>query len=69
METRRPVLFLLIAALIFSQCAKQAAVKTREVWSLEQANAWYQQQGWPRGCNFIPSTAINQLGNVAGRNL
>ncbi len=22
---------------------------------------WYQQQGWIRGCNFIPSTAINQL--------
>ncbi len=61
METRRPVLLLLIAALLFSQCAKQAAVKTREVWTIEQANAWYQQQGWPRGCNFIPSTAINQL--------
>lgn len=30
-------------------------------WSLEQANAWYQEQPWLVGCNFIPSTAINQL--------
>jgi hypothetical protein len=29
--------------------------------SKEQANAWYAQVGWPIGCNFIPSTAINQL--------
>jgi len=27
----------------------------------EQANAWYSEAGWPVGCNFIPSTAINQL--------
>ena len=30
-------------------------------WSQEQAQAWYEQQPWPVGCNFIPSTAINQL--------
>jgi hypothetical protein len=29
--------------------------------SKEQANEWYSQVGWPVGCNFIPSTAINQL--------
>jgi len=29
--------------------------------SKEQANAWYTQTGWPVGCNFTPSTAINQL--------
>ncbi|MDR1525050.1 MAG: cellulase family glycosylhydrolase [Tannerella sp.] len=33
----------------------------RDVWTVEQANEWYAQQGWLRGCNFIPSTAINQL--------
>jgi hypothetical protein len=31
------------------------------VWSLEKANAWYQQQPWITGANFLPSTAINQL--------
>ncbi|MGH9898435.1 MAG: cellulase family glycosylhydrolase [Pyrinomonadaceae bacterium] len=30
-------------------------------WSIEQANQWYSRQQWPVGCNFIPSTAINQL--------
>jgi hypothetical protein len=30
-------------------------------WSTEQANTWYAQQPWLVGCNYIPSTAINQL--------
>ena len=30
-------------------------------WTVEQANAWYQRQPWLVGCNYIPSTAINQL--------
>nr|WKN36068.1 cellulase family glycosylhydrolase [Tunicatimonas sp. TK19036] len=30
-------------------------------WSVEQANEWYEQQGWMAGCDFIPSNAINQL--------
>ena len=30
-------------------------------WSEEQANAWQQKTGWLVGCNFLPSTAINQL--------
>ncbi|MDR3246529.1 MAG: 1,4-beta-xylanase [Prevotellaceae bacterium] len=33
----------------------------RAIWSVEQANEWYKQWGWLRGCNFTPSTAINQL--------
>lgn len=30
-------------------------------WSAERANEWYANQPWLVGCNFIPSTAINQL--------
>ncbi len=30
-------------------------------WPVEKAVEWYQTQPWLRGCNFIPSTAINQL--------
>jgi hypothetical protein len=30
-------------------------------WSREQAAAWYATQPWLVGCNYIPSTAINQL--------
>ncbi len=32
-----------------------------KVWSLERAKTWYAKQPWYVGCNFIPSTAINQL--------
>jgi hypothetical protein len=35
-------------------------VLTRQ-WSKEKANQWYARQPWRVGCNFIPSTAINQL--------
>lgn len=30
-------------------------------WTPEHAAAWYARQPWLVGCNFIPSTAINQL--------
>jgi GH35 family endo-1,4-beta-xylanase len=30
-------------------------------WTAERAKAWYAQQPWFAGCNYIPSTAINQL--------
>jgi hypothetical protein len=30
-------------------------------WTADKANAWYRSQPWIVGCNFIPSTAINQL--------
>ncbi|WP_223826594.1 cellulase family glycosylhydrolase [Flagellimonas sp. S3867] len=30
-------------------------------WSVERANAWYNQLDWLVGCNFVPSNAINQL--------
>ena len=32
-----------------------------EVWTIDQANAWQSKQAWIVGCNFIPSTAINEL--------
>jgi len=30
-------------------------------WTQAEANAWYKEQPWLVGCNFIPSTAINEL--------
>src|SRR5437660_7690799 len=33
----------------------------RQRWSSDKAKAWYAKQPWLVGCNFIPSTAINQL--------
>jgi hypothetical protein len=30
-------------------------------WPEAKANHWYENHGWLAGCNYIPSTAINQL--------
>src|SRR4051794_34579246 len=41
--------------------AVPSAASAREKWTAEQANAWYRDRPWPVGCNYAPSTAINQL--------
>ncbi len=43
--------FLLISVAAFAQPR----------WSAQKANQWYKKQPWLVGCNFLPSTAINQL--------
>ena len=30
-------------------------------WTEEKAQAWYAGKGWLLGCNYAPSTAVNQL--------
>ena len=35
--------------------------ETAQRWTPEKAKAWHEKSGWFVGCNFIPSTAINQL--------
>lgn len=30
-------------------------------WSVEKARAWHEAQGWLVGCNFLPSTAVNDV--------
>jgi len=42
-----------------AESAGAGAVGAR--WTVERANAWYAGQPWLVGCNFIPSTASNQL--------
>jgi hypothetical protein len=37
------------------------AMDNNPQWSTDQAWSWYESQPWLVGCNFIPSTAINQL--------
>src|SRR5215467_7603318 len=44
----------------YSQATKHANT-SNGVWSIEKANKWYTQHKWITGCDFIPSTAINQL--------
>lgn len=38
-----------------------AVTRAQPVWNVEQAKAWGDRQPWITGCNFIPSTAINEL--------
>jgi hypothetical protein len=33
----------------------------RDRWSAAEASEWYDRRPWLAGCNFIPSTAVNQL--------
>jgi hypothetical protein len=50
---------LLIFCFAFLSTVLLTAQESR--WTEAQANAWYAQQPWPVGANFLPSTAINQL--------
>ncbi|MEW4566904.1 cellulase family glycosylhydrolase [Tautonia sp. JC769] len=45
----------------WAQDQDQDRAPGRERWTPEQANAWYDGLPWLVGCNFNPSTAINQL--------
>ena len=62
----KKLLFLLavVASIAFSSCQPKPVVQTTaERWTAEKAQQWSQDNGWLRGCNFNPSTAINQLEN------
>src|SRR5712691_3149560 len=48
----------LAAALLL---AVAATVHAEPRWSAARASEWSRARPWPVGCNFIPSTAVNQL--------
>ena len=56
----RKLFFTLIAVSLLTN-GNVYAQKERTVWSKAKANGWYAKEGWLRGSNFIPSSAINQL--------
>jgi hypothetical protein len=56
---KKLILLLVVSTLLLA--SKVNAQQERAVWSKQKANEWYSKQGWIRGCNFIPSSAINQL--------
>jgi len=56
----RLIIFFVIYVLIVSSCC-QDNIKENPVWSKEKAASWYSSQPWLAGCNFQPSTAINQV--------
>lgn len=65
MKDLKTYLLLLLFALMFQTYAQtqtgQVNQQPRKIWTVEKANKWYEQWGWLRGADFIPSTAINQL--------
>ena len=51
----------IVLALVVCLTMLASDAGARDRWTTEQANAWYARQPWLVGCNFNPSTAINQL--------
>ena len=51
----------LIFAILMLPLPMAAAQPPADRWTKEKAAAWHKEQPWLVGCNFIPSTAINQL--------
>ncbi|MCX7512801.1 endo-1,4-beta-xylanase [Frateuria hangzhouensis] len=41
--------------------ARAPAADAPARWTPAQAHAWYQQQAWPLGSNYVPANAINEL--------
>lgn len=54
-------LFFVIILVLFAACQTKSNKETKKVWSKSRAITWQTENGWLRGCNFIPSSAINQL--------
>ncbi len=62
MTTKSLALAAMLMALTSCERMEREPAKTAEVpWPVEKANTWQASKPWLVGCNFIPSTAINQL--------
>lgn len=59
MRIQQLLIVFLFNALLFTSTLNAQQQNTR--WSEARAKEWYAKQGWLRGCNFQPSSAINQL--------
>ena len=49
----------LVSIILFFGC--RISERNDQRWTEEKAIEWSATNGWLRGCNFIPSTAVNQL--------
>lgn len=54
-------MFLSAIGLLLITAAPALCAEPAARWSEEKAAAWQRETGWMVGCNFSPSTAINQL--------
>jgi hypothetical protein len=51
--------FVLLFLFLFAGCKDN--LQSDQVWTAKKAKKWQHHTGWLVGCNYIPSTAINQL--------
>jgi hypothetical protein len=58
---RLPLIILAICLAGCSTVQRDATQSAPGPWSVQRAEAWQKSQPWLVGCNFIPSTAVNQL--------
>jgi len=63
---KKHIAIIMLTVVVLSGClateqrGKQKTHNPKQ-WSQQKAQDWYKQQPWLVGCNFSPSTAINQL--------
>lgn len=57
----KSICFLLVFLAAGIPAFSEADVSQLQRWPTEKAQAWYDAQPWLVGCDFIPSTAVNQL--------
>ena len=53
---KKYLLFTLLPVLLAGCCSAPAGR-----WSEEKANAWYEAQPWPVGCNYVPRYAATSV--------
>lgn len=58
---KRLTFFALLLLAVGCNTNRSLPNKPRTQWTPEQANSWYAAQPWLVGCNYTPSSAINQL--------
>jgi hypothetical protein len=54
-------LFLAATLVVLAICSSSTASAQTARWTEQKANAWYAQQPWLVGSNYIPRSAINEL--------
>ncbi len=57
---KKALIYFTIALFTAASCGKETPAPAQR-WSQERANAWYAEQEWPVGFNYVAATAINQF--------
>lgn len=66
MKKRQILLSIFFVVFLMNSFSVSLHAQNQKRWTQERANQWYAKQPWLAGCNFQPSTAINQIEMWAG---